>query len=112
MIRFDHRDTGRSDSLDFTRHPYVLADMAADTVAVLDGYGVAAAHVVGTSLGAAIGQWLAVQQAARARTLTAMAASPMGTSRPGVGAAWALAGQPARRTSSRPRRQGSSATKR
>ncbi|GAA2335009.1 alpha/beta hydrolase [Dactylosporangium salmoneum] len=94
VIRFDHRDTGRSDSVDFTTHPYALADMAADTAAVLDGHGVAAAHIVGTSLGAAIGQWLAVHQAARVRTLTAMASSPMGNN-PGPAWARAMAGQPA-----------------
>jgi pimeloyl-ACP methyl ester carboxylesterase len=94
VIRFDHRDTGRSDSVDFTTHPYALADMAADATAVLDGHGVTAAHVVGTSLGAAIGQWLAVHQAARVRTLTAMASSPMGNN-PGPAWARAMAGQPA-----------------
>lgn len=94
VIRFDHRDTGRSDCVDFTTHPYALADMAADTAAVLDGYGVTAAHVVGMSLGAAIGQWLAVHQAARVRTLTAVASSPMGNN-PGPAWARAMAGQPA-----------------
>ncbi|MFF5225733.1 alpha/beta fold hydrolase [Dactylosporangium sp. NPDC000521] len=94
VIRFDHRDTGRSDSVDFTTHPYALADMAGDTAAVLDGYGVTAAHIVGTSLGAAIGQWLAVHQPARVRTLTAMASSPMGNN-PGPAWAKAMAGQPA-----------------
>ncbi|KXK60780.1 esterase [Micromonospora rosaria] len=94
VIRFDHRDTGRSDSVEFTTHPYALADLAADTAAVLDSHGVPAAHVVGTSLGAAIGQWLAVHQPARVRTLTAMASSPMGNN-PGPAWARALAGQPA-----------------
>jgi pimeloyl-ACP methyl ester carboxylesterase len=94
VIRFDHRDTGRSDSVDFTTHPYALADMAADTAAVLDGHGVTAAHIVGTSLGAAIGQWLAVHQAARVHTLTAMASSPMGNN-PGPAWARAMAGEPA-----------------
>ncbi|WP_328383296.1 alpha/beta fold hydrolase [Micromonospora zamorensis] len=94
VIRFDHRDTGRSDSVDFTTHPYALADMAADTAAVLDGYDVTAAHIVGTSLGATIGQWLAVHQPARVRTLTAMASSPMGNN-PGPAWARAMAGQPA-----------------
>ncbi|MET7819052.1 alpha/beta fold hydrolase [Micromonospora zamorensis] len=94
VIRFDHRDTGRSGSVDFTTHPYALADMAADTEAVLDGYDVTAAHIVGTSLGAAIGQWLAVHQSARVRTLTAMASSPMGNN-PGPAWARAMAGQPA-----------------
>ncbi|MEU4441272.1 alpha/beta fold hydrolase [Micromonospora chalcea] len=94
VIRFDHRDTGRSDSVDFTTHPYALADMAADAAAVLDGHGVTAAHVVGTSLGAAIGQWLAVHHPARVRTLTAMASSPMGNN-PGPAWARAMAGQQA-----------------
>ncbi|MGV9980749.1 alpha/beta fold hydrolase [Micromonospora wenchangensis] len=94
VIRFDHRDTGRSDSVDFTAHPYALADLATDALAVLDAHGVAAAHVVGTSLGAAIGQWLAVHRPARVRTLTAMASSPMGNN-PGPAWARALAGQPA-----------------
>ncbi|MEV4727570.1 alpha/beta fold hydrolase [Micromonospora humida] len=94
VIRFDHRDTGRSDSVDFTTHPYTLADLATDAVAVLDAYGVATAHIVGTSLGAAIGQWLAVHRAARVRTLTAMASSPMGNN-PGPAWARALAGRPA-----------------
>jgi pimeloyl-ACP methyl ester carboxylesterase len=58
VIRYDHRDTGRSDCLNFATQPYALADLAGDAAAVLDGHGVAAAHLVGTSLGGAIGQWL------------------------------------------------------
>ena len=38
VIRFDHRDTGRSTCADFATRPYALADMAADAVAVLDGH--------------------------------------------------------------------------
>jgi pimeloyl-ACP methyl ester carboxylesterase len=94
VIRFDHRDTGRSDSVDFATHPYALANMAADTVAVLDGYDVTTAHLVGISLGGAIGQWLAVHQAARVHTLTLMASSPMGNN-PGPAWARAMAGKPA-----------------
>ncbi|MBB4957609.1 alpha/beta fold hydrolase [Micromonospora polyrhachis] len=94
VIRFDHRDTGRSDGVDFATHPYALADLAADSLAVLDGHGVAAAHIVGASLGGAIGQWLAVHHPARIRTLTTMMTSPMGNN---PGPAWlrAMSGQPA-----------------
>lgn len=93
VLRFDHRDTGRSDSVDFTTHPYTLTDLAADATAVLDGHGVPAAHLVGISLGAAIGQWLAVHRPDRVHTLTAISASPMGNN---PGPAWvrALAGDP------------------
>ncbi|MGW0436292.1 alpha/beta fold hydrolase [Micromonospora sp. NPDC003197] len=94
VIRFDHRDTGRSDGVDFATHPYALADLAADSLAVLDGHGIAAAHIVGASLGGAIGQWLAVHHPARVRTLTTMMTSPMGNN---PGPAWlrAMSGQPA-----------------
>ncbi|MEE1821487.1 alpha/beta fold hydrolase [Streptomyces sp. BE20] len=88
VIRYDHRDTGRSTCVDFTTHPYVLADLAADATAVLDGHGVAAAHIVGASLGGAIGQWLAVHRPERVLTLTAMMTGPMGHS---AGPAWARA---------------------
>lgn len=92
VIRFDHRDTGRSTCVDFAARPYALADMAADAAAVLDGFGVAAAHVAGASLGGAIGQWLAVHRPGRVLTLTAIMTGPMGHD---AGPAWAraLAGQ-------------------
>ncbi|MFJ5231015.1 alpha/beta fold hydrolase [Kitasatospora sp. NPDC088391] len=92
VIRYDHRDTGRSSRVDFAARPYALADMAADAAAVLDGHGVAAAHVVGASLGGAVGQWLAVHRPARVRTLTALMTGPMGHS-PGPAWARALAGR-------------------
>ncbi|WP_033344243.1 alpha/beta fold hydrolase [Catenuloplanes japonicus] len=94
VIRFDHRDTGRSDSVDFAAEPYALADLAADATAVLDGHDVAAAHVAGISLGGTIGQWLAVHRPDRVRTLTAISSSPMGHN-PGPAWARAFAGQPA-----------------
>ena len=64
VIRFDNRDIGLSQgfeargvpnlALDALRHalglrvksPYTLADMAADTVGVLDALGIGSAHVV------------------------------------------------------------------
>ncbi|WBB80120.1 alpha/beta fold hydrolase [Micromonospora sp. WMMD882] len=73
--------------------PYGLADLAADAETVLDGHGVTAADVVGTSLGATIGQWLTVHRPTRVRTLTAMASSPMGH-HPGPAWARAMAGRP------------------
>jgi acetyl esterase/lipase len=39
VIRFGHRDTGRSSCVDFAARPYALADMAADAVAVLVVHG-------------------------------------------------------------------------
>ena len=93
VIRFDHRDTGQSDCVDFAAAPYTISDMARDALAVLDGHQVSAAHVVGASLGGRIAQLLAVHHPGRVRTLTAIMTSPMGYD---AGPAWAraLAGQP------------------
>jgi pimeloyl-ACP methyl ester carboxylesterase len=92
VLRFDHRDTGESDCVDFAAHPYTLSDMAADALAVLNGHDVPAAHIAGASLGGRIGQLLAVHHPARVLTLTAIMTSPMGHD---AGPAWAraLAGQ-------------------
>ena len=40
VIRYDHRDTGQSSSVDFKKHAYNLDDLARDALMVLDGYGV------------------------------------------------------------------------
>src|SRR3954463_1350042 len=78
VIRFDHRDTGRSSVVDFDAHPYALADLAGDCLAVLDGYGLGSAHVAGTSMGGMIAQWLGVHAPHRVQCLTVMSSSPMG----------------------------------
>jgi pimeloyl-ACP methyl ester carboxylesterase len=78
VIRFDHRDTGRSSGVDFDAHPYTIGDMARDCIAVLDGYGLDSAHVAGASLGGMIAQWLGVHAPDRVRSLTVMSSSLMG----------------------------------
>ncbi|GAY08180.1 alpha/beta fold hydrolase [Pseudonocardia sp. N23] len=57
VIRYDHRDTGRS-TWAFDDAPYAVTDLAADAVAVLDAWGVERAHVVGMSLGGTLVQLL------------------------------------------------------
>ncbi|RJO78417.1 alpha/beta hydrolase [Nocardia panacis] len=69
VIRFDHRDTGRSTWREFSEHPYTFDDMAADAVAVLDDWQVERAHVVGFGMGGGIAQLLALDHGARVRTL-------------------------------------------
>ncbi len=78
VIRYDHRDTGRSGIVDFERHPYSLTDLSTDAVAVLDGYALPAAHVAGASMGGVIAQWMAVHEPARVRSLTLLSSTPMG----------------------------------
>ncbi|WP_345419647.1 alpha/beta hydrolase [Pseudonocardia xishanensis] len=59
VIRYDHRDTGRSTHA-FDEAPYAIRDLAADAVAVLDAFAIDRAHVVGMSLGGTLVQLLLV----------------------------------------------------
>jgi pimeloyl-ACP methyl ester carboxylesterase len=76
VIRYDHRDTGRSSSFPAGEPPYSVADLAADALGLLDAIGVRRAHIVGLSLGGALAQRIAVEHPARVRTLTLMATRP------------------------------------
>jgi pimeloyl-ACP methyl ester carboxylesterase len=78
VIRYDHRDTGRSTS-DPPGHPtYTGDDLVADAARVLDGYGIARAHVVGLSMGGALAQLLALDFPDRVASLVLMSTSPAG----------------------------------
>ena len=70
VIRYDNRDTGLSTSYPPGEPPYVAADLAADAVAVLDGHGLDAAHLVGMSMGGALAQIVALTRPERVLTLT------------------------------------------
>jgi pimeloyl-ACP methyl ester carboxylesterase len=79
VIRFDNRDIGRSTSFDRAgvaskvdlllgrraTAPYLLRDMAADTVGLLDHLGIDQAHVVGASMGGMIVQQMAIDHPRR-----------------------------------------------
>src|SRR5215218_10542465 len=58
VIRYDHRDTGRSVTSPPGRPGYTGADLAADARGVLDACGIAAAHLVGVSAGGGCAQEL------------------------------------------------------
>ncbi|MGW4651931.1 alpha/beta fold hydrolase [Kitasatospora sp. NPDC004289] len=79
VIRYDHRDTGRSSVVDFAAHPYTVRDLATDALAVLDAVGARRAHVVGASLGGVIAQRLAVSHPERVLSLTVLSSQPLGT---------------------------------
>jgi pimeloyl-ACP methyl ester carboxylesterase len=76
VIRYDHRDTGRSVTSEPGRPNYTGADLVADAVGVLDAYRVAAAHVVGVSAGGAFAQLLALGFPDRVLSLTLINTSP------------------------------------
>lgn len=73
VIRYDHRDIGRSSP---AVDPYDLTDLLFDAVAVLDALGLRRVHVIGSSMGAMVGQLMAVHHPHRLATLTAVVSSP------------------------------------
>ncbi|MEW2353708.1 alpha/beta fold hydrolase [Spirillospora sp. NPDC029432] len=95
VIRYDHRDTGRSSVIDFEREPYSWADVKDDALGVLDAYGIAAAHVVGHSAGGLVAQWIAAEHPDRVLSLAVIGSSPLGR-REGQVLMRALTGEPPR----------------
>lgn len=73
VIVYDHRGIGESGEGDPAR--YSTRAFAEDAVAVLDAAGVAAAHVVGHSMGGRVAQWLAADHPERVRRLVLIATS-------------------------------------
>ncbi|WP_431912672.1 alpha/beta fold hydrolase [Nonomuraea jabiensis] len=82
VVRYDTRDTGRSTTFPPGEPPYGSDALLADAVGVLDGLGVAAAHIVGVSMGGGIAQQLAVHHPRRVASLTLVATSPGGPGGP------------------------------
>ena len=88
VVRFDNRDAGLSSHIDDGRDPmalvlqrlsgedveapYLLADLAADAVGLLDALDIGEAHVLGFSMGGMIAQSIAIGYPERVRTLTSV----------------------------------------
>jgi pimeloyl-ACP methyl ester carboxylesterase len=91
VIRFDNRDVGLSTKVEVPADldvlqtllamlggseaagaPYLLTDMAADAVGLLDALDIEAAHVVGASMGGMIAQSMAIEHRARLLSLTSI----------------------------------------
>ena len=52
--------------------PFTIADMAADTVGLMDALGLPAAHICGMSMGGMIGQIMAIEMPQRVTSLISM----------------------------------------
>jgi len=85
VIRHDNRDSGRSTHLDGAKTPslwelfsrstdsaYTLAEMAGDSVGVLDALGIEQAHIVGASMGGMIAQTIAIRYPQRTLSLVSI----------------------------------------
>jgi pimeloyl-ACP methyl ester carboxylesterase len=79
VIRYDHRDTGRSVSYPPGAPQYTGRDLDEDAIGVLDAFGVATAHIVGISMGGGIGQDLGIHHPERVASLTLISTSPIGS---------------------------------
>jgi pimeloyl-ACP methyl ester carboxylesterase len=76
VIRYDHRDTGRSTAFEPGQPGYNGWDLILDALRVLDGYGLPEAHLVGVSAGAAFAQVLALEFPSRVLSLVLISSSP------------------------------------
>jgi len=76
VIRYDHRDTGRSVTCEPGHPDYTGAGLVADAFGVLDAYEIPAAHVAGVSAGGAFAQLFALAFRARVRSLVLISTSP------------------------------------
>ena len=76
VVRYDHRDTGRSVTYDLQRPGYSGADLVADAAGVLDAFDIPSAHLVGVSAGAAFAQLLALDRPDRVLSLVLISTSP------------------------------------
>jgi pimeloyl-ACP methyl ester carboxylesterase len=86
VVRFDNRDIGRSTKLKAAGVPpradlmlgrrgraaYLLRDMAADTVGLMDHLEIGSAHLAGASMGGMIAQATAIEHPERVRSLVSI----------------------------------------
>ena len=73
VVTFDHRGTGTSA---VGAAPFSTRLFAADLAALLDGLGIASAHVLGHSMGGRVIQWLALDRPDLVRSLILAATGP------------------------------------
>ncbi|MGE5428239.1 MAG: alpha/beta fold hydrolase [Methylococcaceae bacterium] len=73
VIRYDNRDTGKSTTYPSGESHYSTLDLADDVLAVMDGYDLPSAHLVGMSLGGMLAQLAAILYPERVNTITMIA---------------------------------------
>lgn len=82
VIRYDHRDTGRSTSYTPGQCAYTVEELADDAAGVMDAYGLARAHLAGMSLGGYLAQLVALKHPGRVASLTLIASERLAAADP------------------------------
>ncbi|WP_084800231.1 alpha/beta fold hydrolase, partial [Promicromonospora kroppenstedtii] len=77
VVRYDHRDTGRSRTDPPGAPSYTGDDLALDPVRLLDALGIGQAHLAGVSMGGGIAQQTAIERPLRVASLTLISTSPV-----------------------------------
>ncbi len=77
VVRYDHRDTGRSRTDPPGAPSYTGDDLALDPVRLLDALGIGQAHLAGVSMGGGIAQQTAIEHRRRVASLTLISTSPV-----------------------------------
>jgi pimeloyl-ACP methyl ester carboxylesterase len=82
VIIFDNRDTGLSSAIDFNENPYTAMDLADDAIAILNKYNIKKAHIIGHSMGALVGQLIAINYPKRILSMTSISSGTIGKTSP------------------------------
>jgi pimeloyl-ACP methyl ester carboxylesterase len=77
VIRYDLRDAGRSTTIEPDSPGYTLRDLVTDATGVLDGLGIARAHVAGLATGGFIAQLVALNHPSRVASLVLIGTRPV-----------------------------------
>jgi len=75
IIKYDHRDFGYSDKLDFEKQPFDAMDLVKDVIIILDSLNIKKVHIIGHSMGGFIAQLLTIHYPERIITLTSISSS-------------------------------------
>lgn len=76
VIRYDHRDTGYSSSIDYSTSPYTIEDLAEDALGLLEALEIKKVDLLGLSMGSVIAEIMSVKDPNRINTITLIASSP------------------------------------
>ncbi|HVN40591.1 MAG TPA: alpha/beta hydrolase [Myxococcota bacterium] len=82
VVRYDHRDTGRSVGYPPGRPGYAMRDLMEDAIGLLDALDLPRGHLVGRSMGGGLAMGAALEHPERVASLTLLATSPGGPDLP------------------------------